>query len=362
MLGGYYMSAFAYLDNDIKLQYLDLVCTDRDTSFLYKYLFLPELKRLGGIMQFCSCDNTNIHNSIIAYFTRLDHSLVVAEMTYHFTGSKAQAIAALFHDVLTPAFAHANDFRKGDTLNQTSSETNKYKTFTFTKELIEYLKEDGLTPNNILSIKKYPILENNKPKLCTDRLDGVIHTNLIWRPYWEVSDVENIYNDLTVLKNEDRKPEIGFRNVEIAEEFGNGVSKYSIALQSNEDAYSLQFTGDILQALVDDKLITEADIHKNLSEDQIEYIILNSRLKEVWQKFNNASEIVRGNRKPKDKDAYYYHNVNKVKKRVVDPLCLYNGNVYRLSEISEKFHQQLQDYFAFKDSEYSYVKNINKFR
>jgi HD superfamily phosphohydrolase len=187
------MSAFTYLDNDIKLQYLDLVCTDKDTSFLNKYLELPEIKRLAGITQFCGGDYTNIHDSILAHFTRLDHSLIVAKMTYHFTGSKTQAITALYHDVLTPAFAHANDFRKGDTLRQESSETNEYKTFVPTKNLSEYLREDKLTLENILNIRKYTVLENKKPKLCTDRLDGVIHTNLIWRPYWNINDVAHIY-------------------------------------------------------------------------------------------------------------------------------------------------------------------------
>jgi hypothetical protein len=281
-------------------------------------------------------------------------------MGYHFTDSKAQAVAALYHDRLSPAFRHSNDFRKGDALNQASSETNKYKTFIVTKELIECLKEDGLTPKDILNIKKYPILENEKPNLCTDRLDGIIHTNLIWRPYWDIFDVKNIYNDLTVLKNESRKPEIGFRNIEIAEEFGNGIYKYSIALQLNETNYALQLMADVLQALVDDKLVTETDIHKNLSEDQIEYIILNSRLKSVWQRFNEANEIIRCNRKPKDE--YYYHNTNGVKKRCVDPLCLYNGNTCRLSEVSDAFKQQLKDFYTFKDSKYCYVKYIKKFR
>jgi hypothetical protein len=111
--------------------------------------------------------------------------------------------------------------------------------------------------------------------------------------------------------------------------------------------------------LIDDKLITEADIHKNLSEEEIEYIILNSRLREVWQKFNEAKEITRCNRKPRDE--YYYHNINSVKKRVVEPLCLYNGTIYKLYEISNRFDQQLKAYFAFKDSNYCYVKGIKNF-
>jgi HD superfamily phosphohydrolase len=241
------MSSIIYYDNDIKLQYRDLVCTDKDTSFLNKYLELPVLKRLGHIHQFCGCDNTNIHDSIISEYTRLDHSVIVAKMTYHFTNNKTQAVAALFHDVLTPAFAHTNDFRKGDAKNQKSSETN----------------------------------------------------------------------------------------------------------------YSLQFIADILQSLIDEKIITEEDIHKNLSEDDIENIILNSRLKEVWKKFNDSQNIIRCNKKPGD--LYYFSSKTEVKKRIVDPLCLYNGNIYRLSEISNVFNSKLQEYYSFKDSKYCYVKGIKKF-
>lgn len=352
------MSAITYFDNDIKLQYRDIVCEDRNTSFLNKYLELPELRRLNNIHQFCGCDYTNIHDSIISEYTRLDHSLVVSKMTYHFTKNKKASIAALFHDVLTPAFAHANDFRKGDAKNQESSETNEYNTFTISKELIEYLNKDGISIEDIFNIEKYPILENSSPKLCTDRLDGVIHTNLIWRPYWSITDIRRIYNNIIVLKNENNISEIGFKDIELAEEFGNGIFKYAKVLQLHETNYSLQFVSDVLQSLIDEKIITEEDIHKNLSEDEIEYIILNSRLKEVWKKFNSSQNVIRCNKKPKD--IYYFSSETEVKKRVVDPLCLYNGNVYRLSEISNMFNSKLQEYYAFKDSKYCYVKGIRK--
>ena len=42
--------------------------------------------------------------------------------------------------------------------------------------LIKYLREDNININNVINFKNFSIVDNDRPKLCADRLDGVILT------------------------------------------------------------------------------------------------------------------------------------------------------------------------------------------
>lgn len=97
-------------------------------------------------------------------------------MTWHFTHDNKATIAALLHDVGTPCFAHTIDYVFGDYLEQESSEKDIIELIKNEKELISYLNEDDIFLRYLQDLTKYPVLENKTPKLCTDSLDGVLHT------------------------------------------------------------------------------------------------------------------------------------------------------------------------------------------
>ena len=40
--------------------------------------------------------------------------------------------------------------------------------------LLKCLKEDSININDIIDFKRYPIVDNDRPKVCADRIDGVI--------------------------------------------------------------------------------------------------------------------------------------------------------------------------------------------
>ena len=86
---------------------------------------------------------TKLYHPLFLY-TRYDHSLVVAHMTWHFTHDKKETIAALLHDVGTPCFAHCIDYVFGDYLNQETSEASIADIVKKDKELVSYLIEDGI--------------------------------------------------------------------------------------------------------------------------------------------------------------------------------------------------------------------------
>lgn len=336
--------------NDELKEYFNILCKGDYPEFIDKYIDTKEMQRLYGIGQFCGCDYTKIHN-IKYWFSRLDHSIVTALMTWNFTKDKTQTLAALFHDLGTPAFSHCIDYLMGDNINQESSEINVYDVINNSKQIKDYLKTDNVNIEDIKDLERYPVLENKKPKLCTDRLDGVLHTCLIWQQYWDLSTVKKVYDDIVVLTNEFNEPEIGFQNKEIAELFFDGVFKYSIELQKNEDKYTMQFMADLLKDMIDNNKINLKDLYE-VSEEYI--VVMMQGLYEEFNTFRETKSIERTEEMPKKN---YYVTVDS-KKRYVIPICINGNKIERLDTFSEECKEKLNIYLNFKDSKYAYVKKI----
>lgn len=81
-------------------EYLQVFIDEEYPEFIDKYLNTKTLNRLRSVTQFCGSDYTNLYSPRFLY-TRFDHSLVVAHMTWHFTHDKKETIAALLHDIAT---------------------------------------------------------------------------------------------------------------------------------------------------------------------------------------------------------------------------------------------------------------------
>ena len=331
--------------NEEILEYYNIACGGDYPKFIDKYIKTNELERLDGIGQFCGCDYTKVH-SVKYWYTRLDHSIITALMTWHFTKDKAQTLAALFHDLGTPAFSHCIDFFLGDSIKQESSEISVKDILSNSQEICDYLEKDQITLDLVSDIETYTIVDNERPKICVDRLDGVLHTGLIWLHFWSIEDIKEIYNDMAVFTNNQNELELGFNNINIAEKFYEGAYKYSIALQSNEDKYTLSFIADILKNMVKSGLDIES-LYK-LSELEIVNMIEKSDNNNDWRIFSNREKIIRSDTVPN----VPHYKLASAKKRYVIPLCKNNNKLTRLNEISDRCQELLDDYSNFVDSKY----------
>ena len=108
---------------------------------------------------------------------------------------------ALLHDIGTPCFAHCIDYVFGDYINQESSEKSIIEIISQDKKIQDFLKEDNLSIEDLADDSNFHILENKSPKLCTDRLDGVLHTCYIWLHTHSLEQIKEVYDNITVLKN-----------------------------------------------------------------------------------------------------------------------------------------------------------------
>ncbi|MDD3392307.1 MAG: hypothetical protein PHE54_02070 [Bacilli bacterium] len=337
------------MNEDLK-EYYEILCGNDYPDFIDKYLDLPEFERISHIGQFCGCDYTALFN-IKFWYNRKNHSIVTALMTWHFTKDKKQALAALFHDLGTPVFSHCIDYVLGDYEQQESSEKDVYEIITSSQTILDYLIIDGVRVEDIKDINAFPIVENSKPKICVDRLDGVFMTCFVWCPIWNMNDIRKIYNDIIVLE-ENGIPEIGFKTKETAEKFFDGVFHYSIVLQQNEDKYAMMYIADVIKKAIHLGHIAFEDLY---TKKESEIVAILQKNIPSWNTFTKVSHIVRTDEVPEN----YYVSFN-AKKRYVVPLCLHNNKSVRLNQISSKCQKLLDEYLNYEDAKYAYAEEIVK--
>ena len=261
-------------------------------EFLKKYLDLDSLLRLKKISYFCGMDyaSKDIYK-FKEYISRFDHSLDVALITYRFTKDKKATLAGLFHDISTPCFSHVIDYMNKDYSKQESTEEYTEKVLRKDKKLLKLLKEDNIDIEEIVDFKKYPIVDNERPRLCADRLDGVILPGINLTKNLNDYDIKKAIDNLYLFKNEDDVDELGFTDLEIAKvilEESNNIDK---AFHSNYDNYMMELLAEITRYSINNNYISYEDLY--IFDEEFLYNKLKSlndiHLERLIYKFENIN-------------------------------------------------------------------------
>ena len=341
-------------DWDIK-SYHQILCQGDYPSFLDKYIKLPIMQRLSGVGLLCGSDWTRLfHNRF--YYSRLDHSIGVALIIWHFTHDKAQTLAGLFHDLSTPTFSHVSDFRKGDALTQTLTEEDNSSIIRKDFTLSKLLEEDGLKIKDVENYHIYPVADNEIPQLSADRLEYMFPSGAVLEASWTLDEIEKTYKDIEVLKNESNQDELGFKTLEIAEDYCQKFCMTGHLLQMNEDKMTLHLLGQIMNMAVDEGLLKESDFMK-LSESQIIEKIDNKgseKFERFYKTFRNMESILHSDIKmPEDE---YFNLSLKVKLRYINPLVKTLSGVKRLNTCSSVSKKIIDDFLNWEDKKFGCVK------
>ena len=271
--------------------YKNLLGINNIPYFLNKYLKCPSLVRLKKVGYFCGMDyaSKDIYD-FREYISRYDHSLTVALITYRLTKNKKATLAALFHDVATPCFSHVIDYMNKDYAKQESTEEYTEKIMLNDKYFRKCLAKDRININDIIDFKKYTIVDNNRPKVCADRIDGVILTGIGWTKNITLTDIERIVSSMCILQNEDKELEICFNNRVAASRVLEISESIDIICHSNEDNYMMELLAIITKKAIDDKLFSYDELY-TLNEDEVYSLISHSSDKELlslYEKFKNV--------------------------------------------------------------------------
>ena len=239
-----------------KLNYLDI------PQFLEKYLKCPSLLRLKNIGYFCGMDyaSKDIYN-FSEYISRYDHSLTVALLIYKLTNDKVETLAGLFHDIATPCFSHVIDYMNGDYENQESTEEYTEQILKQDTYLKKCLDEDNIDINDIINFKSHPVVDNDRPKICADRIDGVILTGIGWTKNITKEDINNIVDDMHIFINEDNEDEIGFKSLSAAKKVLEVSKSIDIYCHSKEDNYMMQLLAQITKLAIQNGYISYENLY-----------------------------------------------------------------------------------------------------
>ena len=282
-------------------------------DFLVKYLECPSLDRLKRIGYFCGMDYAS--REIYDFkesISRFDHSLTTSLLVYKLTQDKTATIAALFHDVGTPCFSHVIDYMNKDYVKQESTEAFTGAIIRKDAYLRKCLEVDGISIEDIINYKKYPIVDNERPKLCADRLDGIILTGIGWTDSITFRDIYDIMETATIITNEDKELEIGFSDECITKrvvEHSNLIDKYC---HTKEDNYMMELLASITKRAIELEYFNYEDLY-TLDEVDLLSILKESddpKLQSMLKKFKTITK----DDIPNTDNPY-------VKKRLLNPLC-----------------------------------------
>ena len=264
-------------------------------EFLKKYLELDILKRLMDISFFCGMEyGSKKMYEFHAIISRFDHSLNTALITWRLTHDKKSTLAALFHDVASPAFSHVIDYMNKDYMNQESTEEKTADIILSSKELRAMLESDGVDIEDIINYKGNPVVDQNRPHLCADRIEGLISVSIGWTNMVSETTIKEILNSLVLLTNEYGELEIGINNEDIARKVFEINQEYIKRTQSINDFYMMDLMAKIIKKCLFLKLFTYEDLY-HLGEHDIIDIIeeeksIDIELESLWLEFKTTDK------------------------------------------------------------------------
>ncbi len=328
--------------------YQAILCPEGVPSFLLEYAATPAMGRLAGVGLFCGTDYSRVYRHRY-FYSRLDHSIGVALIVWHFTRDRKQALAGLFHDIAAPAFSHCVDFMAGDALTQTYTEARTGRCIRESVELMALLARDGIDPVEVEDYALYPVADNESPRLSADRLEYSLSTVLVAHGAWGLDEIRAMYESLAVGRGEDGRDELAFRDLSRAEAFVEGVCLYGREFQRNRNKLSLMYVAEILRACVRQGVFTEDALYR-LTEAEVIGRIRQAgpEIRSMWQVYEKL-ENVEGSTEPETE--CYCARVD-AKRRYIDPLV----GAKRVSAVSAGARKTMADLLAFADLPYGLIR------
>ena len=333
------------LNEEIR-NYLKILSPDFP-EWLLEYIYTPEMLRLDGIGMSCGTLYTKVYNDKY-FYSSLTHSVAVALILWNFTHDKKQTISGLFHDIATPTFKHCIDFMNGDSEHQESTEERTEQIIKDSKEIMKLLERDSIKVEEVSDYHIYPIADNDTPRLSADRLEYTLSGGLYQVRIFELKNIENYYNNIVILKNEDGIDELAFQDIKLCENFIHDISKLWPHWVEDEDRLCMQFIADIVKSMNIKSYITVDDLYK-FSEREVLQLIQNCEDNYIRNAFKNFQNATRDSvYKSDEPNNEIYCTSVKGKKRYINPLVNLDNKVSRIKDVSVLANDDISNFLNMK--------------
>ena len=302
----------------------------------------PAIRRLQRVGMHCGCEYTAypIYRDAVAPYSRHTHSLGTAAIVWHFTHDLKQAAAGLLHDIATPAFAHVVDFLNGDHMRQESTESRTRMMIASSLELMALLDKSGLTLDDVDDYHRYPIADNDSPRLSADRLEYTLgNARLVF--HCPEAELKRIFDDLLVGKNEEGVDELYFAHTETADAFTQLSLRQSEWFVSDDDRFSMQYLADLLREAQQRGVLTVDDLY--LDEPHVIGLLLSDPVIAArWRDYRRITGTQSGAEKP---EGTYAVKIA-AKKRSIDPLVQTSDGLRRFTTVNADYAAKLTAFRA----------------
>lgn len=306
---------------------------DETPEWMERFCRLPELQRLRDVGMNCGCEYTAFARFRgLPRYSRYRHSLGVCRIVWHFTGDRKQALAGLFHDIATPCFAHTVDFLHGDHLRQEYTEGRTEAIIRGSAALCSLLREYGIDVDAVTDYHRYPVADNDSPRLSADRLEYTLG-NLACYGLGGVQTLQAYYDAICVENGPDGAPELAFVSEETAYRFAHDALKMSRIYVAEEDRYAMQRLAEVLRHAMERGVLSTETLY-GTEPEVIAVLTGDADTRAEWEHFCALHEMLHDRSDAPD-GAW---RVIPAKKRCIDPLICGSG---RLSEVSAAFAAEL---------------------
>jgi len=323
-----------YSVNENKQDCCPIIYHQEIPNWLIDFASVKEMTRLYDIGMNCGVQYTSypLFKELTTY-SRYQHSIGVALIVYHFTNDITQSLAALFHDIASPVFAHTIDFLKGDYLKQEETENGTAQIILESKQVQNLCKKYKVDISKITDYHCYPIADNDSPRLSADRLEYTLG-NMIRFKFANKGQAQSFYDNLVVLQNETKQEELSFNSLELAKQFSNIALKCSHVYVCDADRYSMQFLSEIIGKALKNNVIQINDLQTE-EHKIINKLCANKEFKELWNHYCSQSETYVSNSQDLNARIIY------AKKRHID---VFTSSAKRYSELDEQFKNDLLEF------------------
>lgn len=307
-----------------QLEKLHGIFRSRRSGLIESFLHAGSLQRIGGIDMNCGMNYISAPLfRRMAPYSRLDHSINTAYLIARFTDDPRVIVSGLFHDISTPVFSHVIDFMNGDYEKQESTEAETEQIIRSDTDLLQILTSLGIRVTEVSDYHRYPIADNDTPKLSADRLEYSL-SNMVNYGFADAAEAASYYEDLCLTVNEENETEIAFSDEDTAAAFTEHVLLCSKVYSSDLDRYGMEILSEMVRDAQACGAVSCSDLYT--TEDAfIAKMIRNPSMAERWKAFRALKEVRRCS--PDTPGC----RVIPGKKRYIDPLVAGKGRISSLS-------------------------------
>lgn len=295
----------------------------------------PEIARLQQVSETSGTTMTKFMG-FDSQYSILDHCVGVALILDKFTKEDKQVIAGLLHGINKSAFSEAIRH-----MSMPFEEKSVYEVVVASDEVFDYLLKHNIELKDVCDYSIYPLVKAKGNRLDANSIENILHTSYVLNNI-NKRQLKEIYEDITVTKNEDDLPEFAFNTYAIGEKFCEMSLEVAKKYRSYEAKIAIKAVATLLELMLKRGEINREDLYK-YGDKAIYEIGVNSsdkRISNGWKELKKLDKVYTKFNPVENKFCVKAD----LKVRYVDPLVRLKGGFIRASKVSLNLKENIAQF------------------